>query len=254
MSTETSALAASCSPWCLNVSTFCIEREKRSRCKIYSFFQCLGMGCGGVVWGLRTKEGKMQAVKLNYSPLSIKEEFSIPFSWPNYTTGLSLHPKGFIPAVAPYIPEMIIMPKYDGDLRNYLPKLSPEDRLDAIVQVSSGLATLHRLGLFHDDLSLSNIAYHTENKRFDIIDFGKTKRDASFMDRDVAELKNLLVCILMGSDNLLFENAKSMVTEKALRAEGFSSEICPFILSALDSLPDTATEIHTLFSAFNHTE
>ncbi len=254
MSTEPNTLSASRSPWRLNVSTFCIEKQNLSSGKIYSFFQSLGTGTRGVVWELRTKEGKMQAVKLNYSPLSIQEEFRIPFSWPNYTLGLSLHPKGFIPAVAPYIPEMIIMPKYDGVLKNLLPNLSAAGRLDAIVQVSSGLATLHRLGLFHDDLSLSNIAYHLATKRFDIIDFGKTKRDASLMDRDVAELKNLLVCILMGGDNLLFENAKSVATEKALRTEGFSPEICPFILSALDNLPDTAIEIRTVFSALNHTE
>ncbi len=191
----------------------------------------------------------MQAIKLNYSPLTIKEEFNIPFSWPNYTVGLSLHPKGFIPSAAPYIPEMIVMPKYDGTLKNYLTKLSIRERLDAICQISTGLKTLHALGLFHNDLNLSNIAYHIENKRFDIIDFGKTERDASLMDNDVRELKNILVSILMGDENVLLTFEKLGVSEASLCDAGFNPEICPLIMRTLETLPDTAVEISFVFSA-----
>jgi serine/threonine protein kinase len=96
-------------------------------------------------------------------------------------TGIIKLPKAFVTTVVNGKPfKVMVLPKYNSHMEFWLVNTtnSPQEILKAIIQISKGMKYLLSKHIFHGDFRLENILVGTwkGQKRFDIIDFGLSKR------------------------------------------------------------------------------
>ncbi len=149
----------------------------------------------GKVGELSSWGSKKKAYKELKSDLS--NEFELSKKWENKSVGLTIHPKAYFPASEGQ-ENMIVLHKYDFTLNRIKNEMVLEQRLDAICQISQGVATLQSLKIAHNDIKQDNVMYDQTLNRYDIIDFGNAEApvEPSDLRGDVAMLRNLVFMIL----------------------------------------------------------
>jgi serine/threonine protein kinase len=233
---------------------------------IYDVAETLGKGIFGEVKALKPREGgRLKAIK--YSHTNLKSEYEISLKWPNKSIGLSLHPKAYFPSTDSRIPDIIVMHKYEGKLMDYYNKMNCKQKIEMICQITQGIATLHGLHIFHQDLYFDNICYDTRLNRYDLVDFGSAVEDnINYEIRGAHESHNLIKLIdkIIFNDATLFSlDAKNLLAEvmggkkiplseyevmryNLLLGQGYSSELARQIVDFLTN-PSTNTKAIGIF-------
>lgn len=172
----------------------------------YTISDELGSGCYGTVFLLKPEGNtKPKAVKIiKETPI---DEYGLSSQWPKNTVGLALPPKAHLRNKS-Y--SLIIMHKYDCSMSYCLSKklLTPQQRLQAIYQISLGLQRLHALGTVHRDIGLKNILCDLEKNRFALADFGESistnafpKESQTYFSKDIRHLILRVIKPIIFGDN-----------------------------------------------------
>ncbi len=265
------------STWCLQKNIFTrtkkVDAKNQTTIKVskYLFRECLGAGSFGSVFllhpdnVLEDPRGKTCKIQKNQKN-SLKSEFEIACLWPNKSEGLSIHPKAYFFLQNNGF-EIMVMHKYDENLdvllANHLP---PTERMEAICQVSRGVATLHSLNIIHGDIYAANVMRDRRLGRYDLIDFGKSQvgmlQDSCRKSKryDVQNLKDLIYGILEGTEvpegglwvGNWWEGSHRQPTLKAISEIDFDIVMAEKLFEACQNLPDDAGEIHTIFSTLKN--
>ncbi len=136
----------------------------------YNLSELIGSGGQGTVYSLKPNgTGKTKAVKRGNS---CEKDYAYSFLWPKNAPGLLMRPKALF---SDQTTKLLVMHKYDCNLKECISSLTHEQKLDAIYQISRGVSRLKKLGIKHNDIKLSNIAYDKMKNRYDLIDFGVAK-------------------------------------------------------------------------------
>ncbi len=160
------------------IKTKVIDGKEVTSTTKYKMGKRLGAGFGGEVFRFEPEvDGKAKAVKILYGAtlgfyMSLKREYDISLQWPDKTAGLQLRPKA---RLRNNNIDVLIMHEYNAKLDNIVSSLTPEEILNAICQISSGLAELHKRNIVHADVKMENILYDSKKNRYDLIDLGLSK-------------------------------------------------------------------------------
>lgn len=185
-------------------------RNGESRMTNYDVTGHLGNGNFGVVKTLKPRENrKLKAVK--YSDTSMKCEFEISLKWPKKSIGLLIRPEAYFPSTESGMPNVMVMHKYDGKLTDFYPQMNGEKKLEAVCQISQGIATLYDLHILHHDLYFDNILHDKRMNRYDVADFGiALVDDKNFEQGCVNEAENLIQLI----DTIFFKSKGATLTAR----------------------------------------
>ncbi len=175
---------------------------------------------------------------------SCKHEYEIAQLWKNKTVGLMISPKAHL---VDDDKELLIMHKYDGTLYERILNLTPEQKLEAICQISSGLADLHSLKINHSDIKLTNILYDKRKNRYDIIDFEYSQTPKNNIPNrrdDIEDFREVIHSIL--SDRK-YTPQELRLNEKSISKLGYSEEVLKYIKDVATHKNYSAQAISHLF-------
>lgn len=216
----------------------------------YEFKEMLGSGAVGTVFALRPQGGgKAKAAKVVYGYRDLlQKEFEIYLMWPKNAVGLPLRPKAYFNEKEKTC-EILIMHKYDSDIKDILSQLTPQEKIEAICQASQGLATLHNLGISHGDLHLGNILYEKQKKRFDLADFNLSvvmKDEATFNALVKIDLNDFKETVIK---TILFKEKEDGKSEREYLLElGYSDQAVKHLIEYLENPDAAAEQIYKIFS------
>ncbi len=202
----------------------------------------LGSGFNGQVYLLQPEgkeKRKAKAVKVS-SNESLLHELKISLLWPLNTVGLMIRPKAHLTTE---IGEMLIMHKYDSPLNKIYMTLSSEQKLEALYQVSFGLAMLHSLKITHGDIKIENILYDKLKNRYDLSDFEYSRvNNEEERKYDIKCLMSVIHSILFGSSQT-YETSNLKYYQDTLLKIGYSPIVIDLILDILMQDNYSAAEI-----------
>ena len=175
--------------------------------------------------------------------------------WPKGAIGLLLRPKACLEE--PFGGSFFIMHKYDGGIPIALSQLTVSEKIEAICQLSQGLATLHDLAITHGDLHVGNVFYDKIKNRYDLGDFeyaAEWDDKDEFIEasnKDLDEFKTCIVSIIIGE--AIYTNSCRKEFHKLDNLEeiiklGFNSESSRLILDFINSDIKGAHETLQLFT------
>lgn len=209
------------------------SRVKSDNGSITHYFRdkCLSSRPGANVYLCIPQEiGKHKIIKWRDDPGRAEMEYETTLKWPKGTTGLLLRPKGCLQT--PF-GEFFIMHKYDGEIKEILPLLSTEEKVESICQISQGLITLHDLGMAHEDIHIGNILYDKKKNRFDLTDFEHVIEDTDDFKKDLEELKICIEAIIMGKPK--YDMQRELYELDDITKFGFNLESAKLILDFMNS-------------------
>ncbi len=106
--------------------------------------------------------------------------------------------------------ECLIMRKYEMTLDRALPSVSKNERLEAMLQISKGLADLHGMGIAHRDVHLNNMMYDTRRNAWYLIDVTSPLTSKETEEDDI---RYLMMCIteeVLKDDSILIAELKGL--------------------------------------------
>ncbi|MES2121774.1 MAG: hypothetical protein V4492_03225 [Chlamydiota bacterium] len=112
------------------------------------------------------------------------------------------------------IEECLIMRKYEKTLGAALPCLSKNEKLEAMRQISKGLADLHALGIAHRDVHLNNMMYDARRNEWCLIDVTTFNSKESMRD----DIDFLILCIekeVLNDESHLIDKLKKLSNPQA---------------------------------------
>lgn len=229
-----------------NGENFCRIKSMDGRITHYLQDKCLSSRSGAKVVLYKSQEGeKCKVIKYREDTKRAEYEYQTALMWPKGTTGLLLRPKAFLKT--PF-GEFFIMHKYDGEIEIALSHLTINEKIEAIRQLSQGLATLHELKITHNDIHMGNILYDKNKSRFDLADFeheGSTC-DKNEVNDDLKDLKNCIESIIMGQ--VRYSDKRELNNLEDVIKCGFNIESSKLILDFMDTDIQSANEILKYFT------
>lgn len=223
------------------------------RIQSYALTILLGSGMSGDVYRCTPNSSRDKAIKFSMEGESIKNEFELSLLWPKDSVGLLIQPKAYF---SNRLRDFFIMHLYDGNLRDILESLDLKNRVEVLCQISQGLVTLHDLNISHEDIHLQNIFYDKRKNRYDLGDFGLSKRKETFnnftLENDLMFFYQAVESILIGCEppgmSLLEPYKKRIHHLHDLQKIGFEEEPARLLLELIEGENLTARHYLEAFS------
>lgn len=223
------------------------------RVQAYTSTLLLGSGISGDVYKFTANNSRDKAIKFSIVGGSVKNEYEISLLWPKYSVGLLIQPKAYFSNT---MRDFFVMHLYGGTLRDILETLDLKKRVEVLYQLSHGLVTLHDLNISHEDIHLQNIFYDERKNRYDLADFGLSKRKETFnnfsLENDLMFFYQTMESILIGCEppamNLLEPYKRRINHLDDILKLGFDEEPARLILELIESPDLTARQYLEAFS------
>lgn len=140
---------------------------------VYQVHKFIGQGGNGFVYEAE-EDGNLYAVKVldvaraNREKLKRFENEYRFCAIKRHENIIHVTDHGITDEGAPFI----VMPKYDGSIRDLIGKLSEDNAFKLVLSILSGVEAAHKFGVVHRDIKPENILYRSSGNEVVLADFG----------------------------------------------------------------------------------